>query len=116
MINHFILQGRLVDNVKPVTDTMAKARLVCNRGKDDKDTLFMDVVFYNNVADRAKKYLHKGRVIIATGPLTSRQYEGKTYYEIKANDFEFVDSKKPESNETTFQDSFETTIPESIEF
>jgi hypothetical protein len=49
MINHFILQGRLVDNVKPVTDTMAKARLVCNRGKDDKDTLFMDVVFYNNV-------------------------------------------------------------------
>ena len=108
MTNIIILTGRAVQH--PETKDLGEGkqltavRIACNKDKDDKNPLFIDVSFTGKLAEIASKYVEKGRLITISGRLsckTKQDKDGKsiTYYGVYANDLDLLPTAK-ESSET----------------
>lgn len=66
---------------------------------DEKQTDFVDVVFWRHNADFLEKYSGKGRMIVVEGQLQSRKWQDKdgnnrVSWEVQAQNVYFADSKR----------------------
>lgn len=104
MLNHVELLGRLAQD--PELRTTNSNISVVNfdlavpvYGKD-KETPpdYIPVVLWRSLADRASKYLHKGKQVVIEGRIRTRKYKDdrgkeRKIVEVHATDFHFVDNK-----------------------
>lgn len=132
-MNKVILIGRLTKNVElrysqinnvPVASfTLAVNRRYVKTG-EERQTDFINIIAWNNLAQTVYKYLSKGMQTAVTGRLEIRKYEdqqGKVRYitEVIAEDIDFIDSKKGGLDETIlFKDNNGTSdiCTSSLEF
>lgn len=111
-MNRIILIGRLTRDPEYKTYQtengefrLAKFSLAVSRNTSKDVTDFFVVKGFNKLADTAYKYLHRGMRIMVEGELQTSSYpdketgEKKTVYEISAQRFEFLDSKKDSSDQ-----------------
>lgn len=77
---------------------------------DNQKTYYVDCVAWQKSAELIAQHFPKGARISITGKLTTRQYEDKAgnkrkSVEVLVQDFDFLDSKKSENNQS--KDPFE---------
>lgn len=81
MLNKFIGIGNLTKD--PEFREFSEEKCVCvlsvaiNIGKDDKNPLYIDVQYWNNLARNCSKYLSKGRKVFVEGRLSINNWVGK---------------------------------------
>lgn len=98
------LMGRLTKDAVIVTKedfTVCKFSLACDGKyhKGETQTMFFDCSIFGKRAEYLGKYAQKGDKLYVTGDLTQREYEGRLYYQVDINDFEFVGTNhKAENN------------------
>ena len=95
MTNQVWLIGNLVQDVvyKTVRDKgIANFRVAVN-DKYNEETLYVNVVAFNKLAELVNKFLSKGDKVSIVGKLQIKQVEDKYYTEIIANDVEFLTPK-----------------------
>ena len=111
MLNHIILQGRLVRDIEvrntntqiPVaTFTLAVERDYVTGTERTVD--FFDIVAWRKTAEFAQKYFGKGSLMIVDGTLQTRKWEDKNgnsrvNWEVIANHIYFGDSKRRDTKE-----------------
>jgi single-strand DNA-binding protein len=99
-MNKIILVGRLVANpefkINESGTKIGKFRLANN--DNTKSSLFINVVYFDKLAEICQKYLTKGRKVLVEGRLEYRETEEGNYYSIKAENIEFLDKPKEEEN------------------
>lgn len=61
---------------------------------DKKRTLWFDVSLWGKRGQSLAQYLAKGTSVTVTGDLSTREYEGKTYLTIRANDLTLQGGKQ----------------------
>ena len=112
MLNKAILMGRLTkdpelrytqNNTPVCTFSIAVDRRYAPQGQE-KQTDFIDIVAWQKTAEFICKYFAKGRMIVVSGRIQRRVWEGtdgrKNYAtEIVADDVYFGDSKRDAGNE-----------------
>ena len=102
MLNNISLMGRLVADPtirytkenKPV----ANFTLAVDRDRIE-GTDFIDCVAWNSQAEFLNKYFHKGQMMLVTGRLQTRKWEGRdgdkhTAYEVVADRVYFGEAKR----------------------
>jgi single-strand DNA-binding protein len=109
MLNTITIQGRLTKN--PESKTIPSGTALCSftiaserpKKKDgDQQTDFIPCIAWAKTAEFMQKYFHKGDMIIVSGRLQSRQYEGQDgknhlAYEVSISEANFCGGKKPET-------------------
>ena len=76
---------------------------------NDKTKCFIDVEYWNSLAEIASKYLTKGREFVLNGELAMDTWENKdtgksqSKYFIRGNSIQFLNSGKKEDSETQSQ-------------
>lgn len=104
MINKVILMGRLTRDPEIRTTNSGKSvaqftAAVENGYGDKKQTDFINCVAWNNQAEFLSKYFTKGMMIIVSGRISTRTWEGqdgrKNYVtEVVASEINFGETKK----------------------
>jgi len=81
-------------------------RVACNTriSEETKETLFINVICFNNTAENVAQYLNKGSKVFVEGRLRERQWEDqsgtkRTTYEVVANRVLFLDRKEGQEEE-----------------
>ena len=117
-MNKVVLMGRVcADPDVRYSNEMAIARytLAVDRRGKEKETDFINIVAFGKSGEFAEKYLHKGTKLVVSGRIQTGSFtnkEGKKVYttEVVAEDQEFAESKKAESEPQDF-----VNIPEGLE-
>ena len=104
MINKAILMGRLtrdpeLRHTNSGTPVCSFSIAINNGYGENAQTDFVNCVAWNKTAEFVSKYFAKGRMIIVTGRISSRSWEGsdgkKNYVtEVVANEVAFGESKR----------------------
>ena len=80
---------------RPDGTALTKFSVAVNRKRQDQElTDWYNVTAWGKLAETANQYLHKGSKVLVNGRLESREYEGKTYWDLIANDVVFLDSRE----------------------
>ena len=113
-MNKVILMGRLTRDpdvrYSQGENSMAIARYTLavdrrfNRGGDENNTDFINIVAFGKAGEFAEKYLHKGTKVLVTGRIQTGSYtnkDGQKVYttDVVAEDQEFAESKNASSGE-----------------
>ena len=105
-LNKIFLMGRLAGEIEKKTTnsgfSVATVPLAVDRDYkqgDDRQTDFINCVFWRQRADALEKYSGKGRMICVEGRLEMRKWEDKdgnkrTSAEVQVDNWYFADSKK----------------------
>ena len=116
-MNKVILMGRLTRDpdvrYSQGENSMAIARYTLavdrrfNRGGDENNTDFINIVAFGKAGEFAEKYLHKGTKVLVTGRIQTGSYtnkDGQKVYttDVVAEDQEFAESKNASSGEGVF--------------
>ena len=116
MFNTVILTGRLTAN--PELKTTPNGVSVCSFTianevgyGDNKKTSFIPVVAWRGAAEVVAKHFTKGNMIGIEGSVQTRKYQDKdgnnrTAFEVVANNVQFVESKKADSNDDSAPQGF----------
>lgn len=120
-INSFTIEGYI--GKKPELKTLHDGKTVCNFsighthyvGKGEKETVWINIVTWGNLAEACGKFLDKGSRVVATGKLQVREYttkqgEKRTVVECVANDVSFPSRKDSEDTRTA-----ETKEPKTLD-
>ena len=107
-MNKIILIGRLTKD--PETTVMEETgKVLCKfilavdrqfkGASGEKQTDFIPIIFWGKKAEIINEYMTKGRLISVSGRLQTGSYEAsdgtkKYTFEVLAEDFQFIDSKK----------------------
>lgn len=106
MLNNIVIHGRLVRD--PEMKTTNSGVSVCNltvavdrsynKQGEEKQTDFFNCTCWRGLAEMVCKHFHKGKEILLTGEMQSRQYTDKdgnnrTAWEIHVNSVDFCGSK-----------------------
>lgn len=108
MLNHVVVMGRLVADpdlkTTPSGVSVCNIRLACDRDYKDKatgerETDWLNVTAWRGTADYINQYFTKGRMIVVSGRLQTRNYTDKdgnkrTATDIVAENAYFADSKR----------------------
>lgn len=108
MLNHAVVMGRLVADPKlritPSGVSVCNIRLACDRDYKDKatgerETDWLNVMTWGGTADYIYQYFTKGRMIVVSGRIQTRNYTDKggnkrTATDIVAENAYFADSKR----------------------
>ncbi|AGR47209.1 single-stranded DNA binding protein [Brevibacillus phage Jimmer1] len=130
MLNRVILIGRLTkdpdmkytpNGVAVTTFTIAVDRRFSGQS-GEKETDFIGIVAWRQLADLCTNYLRKGKQCAVEGRLQTRSYdnkEGKKVYvtEVVADNVQFLGSKDgqaQQSNKSSFDDPFASNKPINI--
>lgn len=70
---------------------------VDDRQGKEKSTIFFDLSLFGKRGEALQQYLVKGQQVTASGDLSKREHDGKTYLTIRVNDVT-LQGGKPESN------------------
>lgn len=86
-----IAAGRLGKNAEHRTTQggtdICSFTVACDVGfGDNKSTVWVDVAKFGKGAEGLSKYLSKGDSVTVVGDLTTREYEGKTYLQVRADE------------------------------
>ena len=114
MLNHVVVMGRLVADpdykTTPSGVPVCNIRLACDRDYKDKatgerETDWLNVTAWRNTADYINQYFTKGRMIVVSGRIQTRNYTDKdgnkrTATDIVAESAYFADSKKESTPQT----------------
>ncbi len=113
-MNKVILMGRLTRDpdvrYSQGENSMAIARYTLavdrrfNRGGEENNTDFINIVAFGKAGEFAEKYLHKGTKVLVTGRIQTGSYtnkDGQKVYttDVVAEDQEFAESKNASSGE-----------------
>lgn len=108
MINHMVLQGRLVRDVELNTTAsgteVAKFTVAWSKKyKDNETTCFLNCVAWRQTGVFVNQYFSKGQEIVVEGELITRSYEDKqgnkrTATELVVDKVHFCGSKSENSN------------------
>jgi len=128
MVNKVILIGHLgrdpeirrLDNGAVV----AKFSIATNESYKDKNgewqnlTEWHDIVMWRQLAERAEKYLAKGRLVFIEGKLTHRKYQDKDALdryitEVVANQLKLLDRKESGDSSYSASDNRKVEEPEA---
>ena len=127
-MNKVILMGRLTRDPEvrytqgENTTAIARYSLAVdrrfNRGNDENNTDFINIVAFGKAGEFAEKYLHKGTKVLVTGRIQTGSYtnkDGQKVYttDVVAEDQEFAESKKGYSPAPASDGDF-MSIPEGI--
>jgi single-strand DNA-binding protein len=89
--NRVILVGNLTKD--PETKTLGSGQTVCKFGiavnrrtKTTDETMFVEIVAWEKLADLCQQYLKKGRSVLVEGRLAIRSYEDKDGAKRKATE------------------------------
>ena len=110
MFNLVVLTGRLTAD--PVLKTTPSGTSVTTfsiavdrryKQGEEKQTDFINIVAWRQTAEFVSKYFSKGSMIGIEGAIQTRRYQDKdgnnrTVFEVIANNVQFVESKRAESN------------------
>jgi single-strand DNA-binding protein len=121
--NSCVFAGRLTKD--PETGnagdrTFTKFSIAVDRGYKDKEgkyiTDFIDVVTWNKLAEICSSNLNKGRLVIVSGSMYSRNYEAKDgtsrrAWELNASEVTFLDSKNSNSSSQNTQSTPQSSTP-----
>jgi single-strand DNA-binding protein len=81
----------------PDGKALTKFSVAVNRKRQDQEFVdWYNVTCWGDLAETTNQYLSKGSAVFVEGRLESREYEGKTYWDLIANNVIFLD-RKPES-------------------
>ena len=108
MLNHVVVMGRLVADpdlkTTPSGVSVCNIRLACDRDYKDKatgerETDWLNVTAWRGTADYINQYFTKGRMIVVSGRIQTRNYTDKdgnkrTATDIVAENAYFADSKR----------------------
>ena len=91
---------------------VARYTLAVDRRTKENETDFINIVAFGKAGEFAEKYLKKGMKILVTGRIQTGSYtdkEGKKVYttDVVAEDQEFCESKKNESEEIPVDNEFQ---------
>lgn len=106
MFNLVVLSGRLT--ATPVLETTQNGVSVCNftiaverryKQGEERQTDFINIVTWRGTAEFVSKHFYKGSMIGIEGSIQTRKYQDKdgknrTIFEIKANEVQFIESKR----------------------
>lgn len=106
-MNKFIAVGNLVSNpefkINESGKKIGKLRLAINSFSDKEETVFLNVMYFDNLAESCQKWLQKGSKILVDGRLCYRNIESdgtnKDYFYIVARNIEFLKNTKEKINE-----------------
>lgn len=129
-MNRIVLTGRLTKHPElkktPNGNSITNFTVAVDNGKNkkgEKETAFIDVIAFNNVADNVVKFMSKGALVGVDGRLHQRSYEAKdgrriNVIEIYADMVHFLESKKQEPNEDDQEQSsnLPTTTDDDLPF
>lgn len=124
-MSHATLVGRLVRDpelrtisTKNGEVTLASLRVACDRAFSDK-TDFFNVTVWRNEADRAGKYLSKGRLVAIDGSPEHNTYEKEGVsvetVEFRANRIQYLDSNPSQSSGSRTETKQENTPADPID-
>ena len=89
--NRIILVGNLTKD--PETKTLGSGQTVCKFGlavnrrtKNSDETMFVEIVAWEKLAELCQEYLKKGRSVLVEGRLAIRSYEDKDGVKRKATE------------------------------
>lgn len=94
-MNLIVLKGNLTRDPEtrgPDGTIVGFGMAVNTRFGGKEETLFMDVTAFGKLGELCSQYLTKGRSVLVTGRLKSRKHDDKTYFEVIANEVEFIGS------------------------
>ena len=111
MFNLVVLSGRIT--AEPELKNTSNGVPVCNfsiaverryKQGEERQADFINVVAWRNSAEFVCKYFNKGSMIGIEGAIQTRKYQDKegnnrTAFEVVANNVQFIESKKPQTNE-----------------
>lgn len=112
MLNHIVLMGRITKDIDKKTTQSGVSVLSTTiaverdfKNGDEKQTDFVDCVFWRHNADFLEKYAAKGRMIVVSGRLESRKWQDKdgnnrVSWEVQAESVYLADSKRDGTNNT----------------
>ena len=109
-MNSINLIGNICNDVELKTTNSGKSvcsfNLAVKRPFSKETTDFLPVVCWEKQGEMVSKYCKKGDRIGITGVMTTRKYQDKegnnrTAFEVVANNVQFVESKRPQSNQET---------------
>lgn len=124
-MNKIILLGRLtktpeirfsqITQNKVASFTLAVNRKYVKTG-EERQTDFINIVAWNQLADFSEKYLQTGIQICISGRLEIRSYENKDgqkryITEVIAEEIDFADSKKSQIPDTSILSGQPNTLP-----
>lgn len=108
MLNHIVIQGRLVKDPElrytQSNTPVASFTVAVDRDfGEDKQTDFIDCTAWRKTGEFVSKHFQKGSMIVVSGRLQSRKWEDKdgnkrTSWEINAENVYFGGDKKSENN------------------
>jgi single-strand DNA-binding protein len=119
--NRVILVGNLTRD--PETKTIDSGSIVCKFGiainrktKNNDETIFVDIVAWEKLAELCQQYLKKGRSVLVEGRLAIRSYEDNTGVKRKATEvvidaMQMLDKKDEEGGATLRQTFFDEEEP-----
>ena len=117
-MNKVMLMGRLTKDPDvrytqgEKSTCVARYTLAVDRRTKEKETDFINIVAFGKAGEFAEKYLKKGTKILVSGRIQTGSYtdkEGKKIYttDVVAEDQEFCESKKNESEEIPVDNEFQ---------
>jgi single-strand DNA-binding protein len=98
-------------NYTPNGNAVTKFSLAVDQGKDQKP-LWLNILCWNELAERMNEYLHKGQLVFVQGRLVVRPYKDKqqverTIIEIVASSVQILEKdKKVEPAESESEEPF----------
>lgn len=114
-MNKVFLMGRITKDLEKKTTpsgvSVLNTTIAVDRdfkNGDEKQTDFVDVVFWRHNADFLEKYSGKGRMIVVEGQLQSRKWQDKdgnnrVSWEVQAQNVYFADSKRNDDGQSGSQ-------------
>lgn len=111
-MNKVFLMGRITKDLEKKTTpsgvSVLNTTIAVDRdfkNGDEKQTDFVDVVFWRHNADFLEKYSGKGRMIVVEGQLQSRKWQDKdgnnrVSWEVQAQNVYFADSKRNDDGQS----------------
>lgn len=91
---------------------------VKRKGQDE--TIWLDVSVWGKRGESIQPYVSKGDAILISGRFSTREHEGRTYYQVDANEVEFLGGKRqggkpsagnPESPDPAQDSGYHDDIP-----
>ncbi len=113
MINTVTLLGRITRDVEEKVTSggmlVSTTSIAVNNRRRTNDTLFIEINFFNKLAEISSKYLRKGSKICITGRLNLNQYKSASgtlvqSYQVFVDSLEMLDGASRESEKVPYEE------------
>jgi len=120
MFNQVVLVGRLGKDPELAHTksgkAIAKFSIATTRGFGDKEeTDWNNVLCWEKTAEAVNNYLHKGSLVLVSGRLQTRKYEGKNgtqfFTEVVAQEIKFLEPKQSKTEDHSSDEITDDDLP-----